>query len=1215
MADVRWTPAQADAIRSRGRSIAVSAAAGSGKTAVLTRRIIERILEGKDDFDISRVLVVTFTKAAASELCSRITDALNTELAAHPENKHIKKQSMLVSSAHISTIHSFCLDLIRTNFQKLDIPADFSAGGGAEVDLLMKEIADELITDYFEGELLDGEEPIEDFSHFADTFGDMTRGEKLSEVIVGVYHSLSSTLDFLALPRRFVALARDAARDGFTGSIWEKVICGYLKDLLRHYLRIYEDALSHIREHEELQKYEPVFAAELEEIRFLLCDAESGCEYQRLSDALSRHEVTRLPVVRGVGGDRAMNFYKDARTEFHKELRRVREEHYAARESEMQGALLETAKMLESLSVFLESFEKRFRAEKFRRRMITFADMERLALSLLWERENDRPSELALAMRESFDEIYIDEYQDTNEIQDKIFFLVSKENNRFHVGDIKQSIYSFRGAEPSIFENLLLHRPKYEGEDEKREVKIYLSENFRSSAEILGFCNRIFDVLMNAEERRYGEDERLNCGSGKHAPVPEIYLLPKKSEDDEDEDALGEAEFVAEKIAALLANGKKADGSDVKPSDIVILLRSTSTSSAIYEEALTRRGIPCRNGAALSFFESAEVLLMLSLLTAIDNPRRDVPLAAALKSPIYGVTLDELLFIRKHKTDGALIDALRAFTEETGFAKGKRFLSDLERYAEDATEMPSDALIWQILGESGIFSALGTDGERPLYEIEEARSNLIMLYDYARSFEKGGFKGLSGFISFINEVIANDTKMDISQFSAPGEVVNIMTIHKSKGLEFPICFVSETAKRFHLPEARERVVFDGKLGIAMKLVEEDGVFRHDNPLRGAAILARKKSAVEEELRVLYVALTRAKERLFVTGSVPKKAMEDGVYDIFDPFSEYAMKKRFFSAYTLRKAPSYLELLLIALAGEEGFALSVGAEDQTILLSQAPQEILEPAPTAEDMTPFAARKAIRERLDFEYPYQHLADIPSKLSVSKLHPTVLDESDEGTHEQLATAERRPLVMPKFLMEEPDEYVTAAERGTATHTFMQFCDFERVMAKGIDAEVARLVEKRFLFPADAEKVDRKRLSVFFHGELAREILSSSRVYREKRFMIRYPASRFTAEPDKKRLLREETLLVQGVIDCAFYNAMGELILVDYKTDSFARHLPRETVEQTLRERHTRQLMYYAYACRVIYGVYPKHIYIYSFALGGIVEIFQNEESENEHEQDFQT
>lgn len=1195
MGEVRWTEAQRDAIISRGKSVAVSAAAGSGKTAVLTRRIIERICAEDASGDLSRILVVTFTKAAASELVSRISDALSEELAKNPGNRHIHEQSLLVSSAHISTIHSFCLELIRTNFQKLAIPADFSAADETEIMLMMKRIADELISDYFEGEIAPGERKIENFARFADTFGDVSNMEKLSETMLSLYQALSSSAEFLEGIDRCRREYDKAAAEGFDGSPWERVRRAYLADFLRHYRNLYKQALAYIAENDIYAKYADGFSYDLSVIDGLLNKIGNQSTYGELSESLSSYSPVRLVSLRGVSGDQKMNGYKAARTEFSKELRRISSEYYGFSEEALGEALRGTSEMLDSLSAFLHTFEMRFSAEKKRRKWITFADMERYALALLWDSEANAPSELARSLQNSFDEIYIDEYQDTNEIQDRIFRLISRGDNRFCVGDIKQSIYSFRGAEPSIFEEELAARPKYEKDGTQEAVKIYLSENFRSSAEILDFCNGIFEKLMNAGKARYGEDERLYCGSGRHGELPELCLIAKPEEDGEGENPDREADYVAQRIAALLSDGKRPDGTPVVPSDIVILLRSAATSSSVYEEALKRHGIPCRNAAALEFFESPEVLLMLSLLNVIDNPARDIYLAAALKSPLYGVTLDELMYIRRHSPEGTLYDALCRFTEQTHFAKGEKFLRDRDAYAALSSELPCDKLIWQIYFETGIFSILASDSEKPLYEAEQSRANLVMLYQYARGFERGGFKGLSGFISFIDDVIANKEKLDISQFASPGEVVNIMTIHKSKGLEFPVCFVCGMSRRFHFPEQKQKVVYHSKLGISVKLTAESGLVRLDTPMRTAALLDLRLRAVEEELRILYVALTRARERLVITASVKAEDLASGKFELSGQDGEYPFANRFFSAYSLRRAGSCLELLLTAAAGmPERFRLLCPVASDSAAPPPAAREMRQPE-GEQEFTYVEAKRLISERLDFDYPYGRLSKIPSKLSVSRLYPGVLDESDGAAELPEIPA---AVSMPHFLMQEPDTCITASERGTAMHTFMQFFDFESVKRIGVAGEVDRLIEKRFLFASDKDKMDLAKLTAFFDGRLAREMMAADRIFREKRFMIQYPAALFTEDEDKSAL-EGEKLLVQGVIDCAYWNEREELILVDYKTDSFPASMERPQVEAALKSRHSRQLGYYKLACEKLFGCMPAHTYLYSFALDDVVEI----------------
>ena len=1199
MGAVTWTPAQKDAIDSRGYSIAVSAAAGSGKTAVLTRRIIERVCA--EDGDISRVLVVTFTKAAAAELVSRIADALSAKLAENPENAHIRKQSLLVSSAHISTIHSFCLDLIRTNFQKLNIPPDFSAGDETEVRLLMNEIAEELIDDYFEGELAPDEEAIEDFGTFADLFGDVARSEQLSKTLISLYLSISSTVDSLEKIEYFRALAEKAATEGFDGTPWELCIREYLLQFLSHYSRIYEDAVQRAKSDKKFAKPLAVIAFEWDEIEKVRTSVEKGIPYREISPLLCALQGSFARLT-GVSGDLHLARFSKFRTECKDDLKKIVKDYYSYSESALTACFAETADAMRKLGCFMRTFDKRFTEEKRRRKMITFGDMEQYALRLLWNKKEKKPTELAIALREAYDEIYIDEYQDTNELQDTIFRLISKEDNRFNVGDIKQSIYAFRGAKPDIFSSLLDSRPKYREGMEEKQAKIFLSQNFRSSTEILEFCNGVFEKLMNAKEIRYGEDERLYPGRGLHTAVPELYLIPKassRSDDEEDEDMIGEADFVASKIESLLKSGKKSDGTPVKCSDIVILLRSTSTSAKLYEDALNARGIPCKNSGDKEFFESPEVLLIVSLLGAIDNPARDIYLAAALKSPIYGVTLDELMFIRRSLKEGSLFDALREFTEQTDFAKGRKFLNDYEKYTLLAAETPCDALIWEIYNDTGIFSAIASDEDLSMYEIEQANANLMTLYNYARGFERGGFKGLSGFISFINDVLARRAQMDLSGFASPGDVVNIMTIHKSKGLEFPICFLCNLGKKMNFPESKEKTIFHDDFGIALKLTAEQGLVRLDTPLRSVALLDKRRAMIEEELRILYVALTRPKERLYMTATVSAKDLEKGVYDLWREDGTYIWKNKYFSEFALRESTAYLDLLLTALADkQETFLMDTvySAEESETVCETEPEEVKEEAgEEAEDMTYYEAKNLVAERLDYVYPYRRLSEIPSKLSVSELYPTILDETDTGA----ALSEDADVMMtvPNFLLREDNENITAAQKGTAMHTFMQFCDFERVLKNGVRAEIEYLANKRFIFDSDKEKMDIPRLEAFFKSDLAKKIIASAHVFREKRFMIKFPAHLFTE--DGAGIPEDEKILVQGVIDCAFVDENGELILVDYKTDFFGRGTPRGFIEKTLRERHSRQLGYYKLACETLFGKLPAHTYIYSFALNDTVEI----------------
>ena len=429
-----------------------------------------------------------------------------------------------------------------------------------------------------------------------------------------------------------------------------------------------------------------------------------------------------------------------------------------------------------------------------------------------------------------------------------------------------------------------------------------------------------------------------------------------------------------------------------------------------------------------------------------------------------------------------------------------------------------------------------------------------------------------------------------------------MTIHKSKGLEFPICFLCNLGKKMAFPESKEKTVYHSDFGISLKLTAEHGMVRLDTPLREIALLDKKRALVEEELRVLYVALTRPKERLYMTASVNAKNLSNGDYELWRDDCVYAWKNKYFSEFDLREPTTYLELLLTAMADHtDSFLMDIVSDSadgddapaDADEVKAVPMETNEEEPT--DMTYYEAKKLVSERLDYTYPYRRLSEIPSKLSVSELYPTILDEADRGA--ELSEDVDLTMTVPNFLLREKDETVTAAQKGTAMHTFMQFCDFDRVLKNGVAAEIDYLASKRFIFEADKEKMDVRRLEAFFQSTLAEQIMASDEVFREKRFMIKFPANLFTE--DSSDIPENEKILVQGVIDCAFIDGNGELILVDYKTDFFSKGTSRAFVEKTLRARHSRQLGYYKLACETMFGKLPAHTYIYSFALNDTVEI----------------
>lgn len=1193
---MQWTESQQNAIAARGSSLAVSAAAGSGKTAVLTQRIIEKLQNGGD---ISKMLVVTFTNDAASDLREKIRSALSKALVDDPSSAHMSRQLVRLSGARISTISSFCLSIVKANFQLASLPSDFSVLSDTQDILLRKNVADELVSDFFYGRVPKEEANISNFEAFADTFGKSGNDEVLVESVSKIYDKLSSTSDFIETLKCY---ADELSHDNtdFAQTKFGKSVIDYIYKMCEHYGKIFEFMLAYVNEHEEVAGYAQAFIDDtdfLDDVRRRIMEK---APFDKIRDIFLKHTFTKLGrAAKGYEPTAEVAFCRAARDEFKEEYKSLCEKLFIFNSNIADEGRKMLAVSIADLYEFMKVYKRRLDEQKRRRHAISFSDIEHKALELTVG-EDGAPTALALSMREDIDEIYIDEYQDTNEVQDKIFNALSKGDNRFVVGDIKQCIYAFRSADPSIFEALINRSEKYSAECSAKEQKVFLSQNFRSTDEILELSNAVFEMQMQrGDVMAYGKDERL-YGTGKHGDKPHIAVCLKELGDESEP----EAEYVAQKISELIKNGKKNDGSPIMPSDIVIILRSVKNRADTFKNELEKRNVPCEDLATERFFESPEVLLMVSLLNVIDNPARDIYLAATLKSPLYGVTLEELVYIRRYYLDGSLFDALRAFTEEKDFAKGKRFLADYEKYREEARTKPCDELIWQIYLEKEMLSLVAATADDSENEREAARANLLELYNYARSFSGSAFRGVYDFLAFISDVIENGTKIDVPGSSKEANAVRIITSHQSKGLEYPVCFVSACGAGLNKRDAAADIIIDKELGIIPKISDSYGMRRINTPQRAAASIKLAKTACEEEMRVLYVALTRAKEKLFITGEISGKVGDNlEKYDIMPDYgiSHFSLEGRFFSPYSALNSKNYLEMILPAVAGRKDlctFELFTGYAEQSKEKATDAEDIIvsdEEHSEDGDISFVAAKKLINERFSFVYPNPSLSDVPSKLSVSHLYPDVLDENDDAA--VLETEEEELVVIPKFMLS--DEDANGAKRGNATHLFMQFFDFDSVEKLGVEGEIERLTTQKFIFPNDAALINKRVLKNFFASDIAAKMKRSKRVYREKRFIINYPAENFTLVAATKKELEGEKLLVQGIIDCAFFDENDELILLDYKTDRIPKGMSQDEAENFLKERHSRQIGYYKYACAQMFGTDCAHAYLYSFALNKLIEI----------------
>ncbi len=1186
MPDVRWTDAQLKAINTTDRSLLVSAAAGSGKTATLTERIIRSITERGTN--ISEMLIVTFTRAAVSELRARISRALESAAAENPE---LRRQLYRLDSAKICTIHSFCLDILRPNFDRVGLPAKFRTLDDSEVKILRRRVMDDLISDCYDTAWQEIY-PSDDlpFDVFADCFSSGRSDEMLLDLFLSLYENVSGYPEGTAFFERAEKLLSESAiKEPFDAtSPFGREIKNTVTDGLTHYKDVVSEYLNVFTSAEVAQAYAKPAASDLDLIDTLLAAAESG--YSSVRDALQNTAFDRLPSVRAANKIPEFDEYKNLRNGLKDLIQKKLCPMFISSVDGFCSDCRSSAVLCGALGAFLTEFDRRYGAAKRRMGAIDYSDMEHLAYRLLYN-ESGEKSDVALAVSARFKEIYIDEYQDVNALQDLIFSAASREDNRFMVGDIKQSIYAFRGAMPDIFAD---YRRQYSSDDNPHGEVIFMSENFRSDSSVINFVNSVFDTVWSraGDSMDYRTDDRLICGKNGGDTASEkarVVLIDTKSESEDDESP-SEAEYVAHEIERLLCSEVKSNGEPIEPRDIAIIVRNSKNFAEEFEKALVYRNIPVQNRERAQFFENPEILLMICLLSAIDNPHSDVFLLGVMMSPLFSFTLDEVVAIRQ-STDKkcALIDSVRECTLPSVANKIKKLTDSLEKYRRMSEGAPADRLIWSLYRECGILSLLQKDQNGRVHSAR--RTNLLTLYEYARAYENGTYRGLYSFINYVNGLISSDAKVVTPSSDTEGEnAVKIITAHASKGLEFPVCFVSGCGKKYNDSDTRANILLDRELGAAMKLKIPNHFAKADTCLRRVLANKRIREAREEELRILYVALTRARERLYVTASVRGT----------DTVLENArLTAKEYSEYSILSMSRYIDVILSA--------LEVSPCDDCVI-SVCTSASYEPTETAEESVPAAdtpehtaeTDKAeverltalLRSRLDYEYPYEHLKNLPAKVSVSRLYPDLLDDNGE-VFDSESSAPPTLAAAPAFL---GGESGFAAEAGTATHVFMQFCDFERLLKDGVLSELDRLLTHGFITDEMAKLIRVDELEKFAESPLIKDICSAEWVRREQRFNLRLSASEFTKNDILKSELEGETLLVQGVIDCFYRSKNGSLVLVDYKTDRLTKKQLEDpaAAREAMRLRHGTQLEYYAEALKEMLGKRPDKILIYSLHLG---------------------
>lgn len=1171
MAERKWTPQQEDSISARGGSLLVSAAAGSGKTAVLVERIICRITDSLHPVDVDRLLVVTFTRAAAAEMRQRLSAALSDKMAAEPDNLLYARQQMLLPRAYISTVHGFCTRILQEFAGQTGLPMGFAVAEEGQADMIGAEALDAVLEEAYRQK-----DPA--FLALAAQLCSDRDDEGLREAVLGAYRFMQAQ----PFPDRWLQQQMDAytAVVPLEKTLWMQPILQEAQFMLRRAVT-YADAACALAQTEGLEPYSDILRQDRKALTTLE-ETLSGLTYDEMQQAVQACSLGRLPAVRAA--DAAVQEGKEQiqalRKKIKDRLERVRAL-FCGSEAECRADLAEMAPLVEALGTLVRGYARRFTDLKRAQKLLDYNDLEHETLRLLLDADSGKPTPLAAELSGRFAEIMVDEYQDTNGAQDALFRALSRnEQNLFMVGDVKQSIYGFRQAMPAIFTNRRDGYTPYDRENEQFPAAITLSNNFRSRRDVTETVNFLFRQLMM---RRlggvdYGATEQLvptaTYPDGNYATE---WLLADRDAAREEglTDVQLEARLMASRIHELMGEMTVTEGGTQRPlayEDVCILLRKRGDMPAFVKE-LGRLGIPAAADKGGGFLSTPEVSAALSLLRVIDNPLREVELTAVMLSPLYGFTPDDMAQLRilypKWMPLYSAVEQMSSNEEDTALAsRCGALLCDLRRFRTLAVTLPADRLLETIYRDTGmeeIYAARAGGRQRV--------ANLRRLDQIARGYEQGEFRGLSAFVRYLDRLEEKGKDLDGGD-TLRRDGVRVMTVHSSKGLEFPVVFAARLSGGRGRDDVRQKLRFHATAGIGMKLVDEEAGEKHI-PLPYAAVgSARRLDDAAEELRVWYVALTRAREKLVLvyTLPTPQETLQKMAGDL--PAEETLL------ADTLLRAATPGDMLLMAALRHPDFRPLWHGAGHTLPCDVAWRVAFCAPPAAQDTATTATTSAadpvlvqeLTRRAAYTYPYAPLQGVPAKLAASQL-------SHEAMSRQHIAASR-----PAFMQAEG---MTAAQKGTAMHTFMQFADYGRAYAR-LEQEMERMVERGFLTRQQADSIDTDRLFAFFKSPLYRRMTAADQMWREYHFAVTIPAGQLTDLPAD---MAGEEVLIQGIADCLFREG-DRLILVDYKTD-------RVDTPQELCDRYRSQMVFYKQALESIFGLPVSEMLLYSFAMCKVIAV----------------
>lgn len=1349
MSSPKWTQEQQNVIDSRGGNLLVAAAAGSGKTAVLVERIIQMILNSDLKIDIDKLLVVTFTNAAASEMRERIGDAISKKLDENPEDEHLQDQLVLLNKASITTIHSFCLEVIKSNFHKINLDPNFRIGDETECSLMKLEAIDETFDILYE-------QNDEEFCYLVDCYAEKRGDSNLQNLILSIYSFV------MASPYPKVWL-KESAEDfnitddfDFARSKWAKAILETVKIQMEGIEKSLCKAIEDVDGIDELVTFTDKLKMEYEKIKEILyaCDTSWSDAYRQISSMTFENYakgVKRIPKDAPSYIKEEKDKAKKIRDNAKKSIEKIKTSVFNKNYDDLKDEIKFLYPIVKSLSDVVLMFEQIYSQKKRDKGIIDFNDIEHFALQILTETDENGdfvfdeegkniPSDIALEYREKFYEIFIDEYQDSNQVQEVILSTIAKqkEPNRFMVGDVKQSIYRFRQAKPEIF---LQKYATYDTDLSSKYKKIMLYKNFRSRKEVVDSVNYIFEHIMskNLGEIDYNEEEKLNLGANFEevedkkiilGGATEIHLMEKKvpevenpeEEDEEEGEDLDASQIEARMVGKIIRdimrpneNGEIMQVFDkkletyrnVEYKDIVILLRATSAWAPVFAEELINMDIPTYADMGQGYFETMEIQVIMSFLKVIDNPMQDIPLIAILRSPIYGFTPEDFIDIRITDKKISFYEAMRMFVgekidlsneeeqdiaedeisddtgneiidlninEENSYVdadmddyyqninygdfeyeneefiyndevmyesyisenieddliyeinsniegdeesqkselelKVRRFLDDLKELQEKSMYMSTDEFLWYIYTNSGYYAYCGA-----LPGGSQRQANLRILFERAKQFEETSFKGIFNFINFISKLKKSNSDMGSAKtLGENANVVRIMSIHKSKGLEFPIVICSGMGRNFNTMDFRKDVLYHHELGYGPQIVDFERRISYPSIAKEALKCKINIENISEEMRILYVALTRAKEKLIITSSI--KDIEQNMHK----WSSNISTEKMVSKYDILNGKNYMDWMMPAIIKHKdlediretyNLSTSISMEDESKWSvktwsrddidfekheKEGIREVLNTMDLSQHDTEYYEQ--IEKKLNFEYPYLGVVKKAASISVTEIKKR--QEEYEEQDDSLGLYKHKTILKkPKFLSEsQKTEKITGARRGTIVHLIMEVLDFEKVNTESeIKAQIQDLVKRRIITEKESQVLSPRKIMRFFKSPIANRMLSSKFVKREQKIYTQIKMNDIYINDEIFKNNREtyenESVMLRGVIDLYFEEDDG-LVILDYKTDFVDENNKKEIIHK-----YKKQIEIYADVLSKLTGKKVKEKYLYLFGIDKQVKV----------------